>query len=59
VDKNAPEIAKIDQRRCYQCRLCESKCPKNAIYYGRLVNQKDVLDEKIAEQVLVTSSGQD
>jgi len=59
VDKNAKEIAKIDQRRCYQCRLCESKCPKYAIYYGKPLRQKEIRNVKYSEQVLISNSAQD
>ncbi|MBC8508128.1 MAG: 4Fe-4S binding protein [Chloroflexi bacterium] len=59
VDKSAEKIAKIDQRKCYQCRLCESKCPKNVIYYGRPSRQKDHRNEKFVEQVLISNTIQD
>ncbi len=36
VDQDTDLILEIDQRRCYQCRLCESDCPTQTIYYGRL-----------------------
>ncbi len=52
VDKNAVEIVKIDHRKCYQCRSCESACPKNAIYYGKLSRKKEPLHGKEVERVL-------
>lgn len=45
VDKEADVIASIDHRRCYQCRLCESKCPTNAIFYGKAVRKTAISHE--------------
>jgi ferredoxin-type protein NapH len=51
--------ARIDQRRCYQCRQCESNCSQNAIFYGRPLKEKEYIHEKFPEQVLLSNSGQD
>jgi ferredoxin-type protein NapH len=53
VDKQAAEIVKIDQRRCYLCRSCESDCPKKVFYFGKLAKQKEAWYDKKVEQVPV------